>query len=263
VSSVCSGTPGAYSASVNFSTTVIAYCAASSTTGAALYINKVQVANITNNSASSTYTNFTANPALQINLVKGTAYPLTITASLTNYNTAMVFIDYNRNGVFETSERVLNFPVAVAGSFTGSFTVPTSGVIEGQTLRMRVLVAYAGQPNLGLSGPATWACGTNFNDGEVEDYNVVVTATALATHDVANPKDGIQIYPNPVSDVLNVTKVSDKATYKIYSAAGQLAKSGNISNGQINVSELLKGAYVITIEEKGKGSTFNSKFIKK
>jgi hypothetical protein len=56
--------------------------------------------------------------------------------------------------------------------------------------------------------------------------------------------------------------VSDKASYKIYGATGQLVKQGNINNGQINVSELIKGGYVITIEEKGKES-FTSKFIKK
>jgi hypothetical protein len=263
VAAVCSGTPGAYSASVNFTTAALAYCAAASTTAANLYISKVQVANINNTSTGAVYTNFTTNPALQVNLVKGTAYPMTINSNIAAYDFASVFIDYNRNGTFEATERVLNFPVASVSSFSGSFTVPTTGVVEGQTLRMRVLLGFAGQANAGLNAPATWVCGVgSFNDGEVEDYNVVVTATALATHDVAGPKNDIQLYPNPVSDILNITKVSDKAAYKIYSAAGQLVKHGNINNGQINVSELIKGAYVITIEDKGR-EPFTSKFIKK
>ncbi|NML58761.1 M43 family zinc metalloprotease [Chryseobacterium cheonjiense] len=87
-------------------------------------------------------------------------------------------------------------------------------------------------------------------------------AQVLATNDVTGPANGIQIYPNPVSDILNVTKVSDKTSYKIYSAAGQLVRQGNINSGKINVSELIKGGYVITIEEKGK-DVFTSKFIKK
>ncbi|SEW49008.1 Por secretion system C-terminal sorting domain-containing protein [Chryseobacterium wanjuense] len=262
VAAVCSGTPGAYSTSATFTTSAIPYCTASTVTAANLYISKVQVANINNNSAGSTYTSYTANPALQINLVKGTAYPMTINSNIAAYDAAMVFIDYNRDGVFAATERVLNFPVANVSTFTGSFTVPTTGVVEGQTLRMRVLLGYAGQDNAGLSAPATWVCGVNFNDGEVEDYNVVVTATPLATDEVSGPKNDIQIYPNPVSDILNITKVSDKAAYKIYSAAGQLVKHGTINNGQINVTELIKGAYVITIEDKGKDQ-FSSKFIKK
>jgi len=261
VATVCSGVPSAYSASANFSTSVVTYCDAASITGTPLYISNVTVSTVNNASGSSTYTNFATNPALQINLSKGTPNTISITGSQSNYNTAMVFIDYNLDGVFSAAERVLNFPVAVASTFTGSFTVPATAV-ESQPLRMRILYAYAGPSNAGLSGPATWACGiNNFNNGEVEDYNVVVAST-LSTNETSIANSGIQIYPNPATDFLNVTKVSDKATYKIYSAAGQLVGNGNISNGKINVSSLIKGAYVISIEDKGKES-FNSKFIKK
>jgi hypothetical protein len=261
VATVCSGTTGVYSSSVNFSTvSAIIYCPASSATAANLFINNVSVANITNASGASTYSNFSTTPVLQVNLAKVANNTMTITSNIAAANFAMVFIDYNKDGNFDTTERVLNFPVTNASSFTGSFIVPSSA-LEGQSLRMRVLLGFAGAANIGLNAPASWVCGTNFNDGEVEDYNVVVSA-ALSTSETANPTDGIQIYPNPVSDVLNVTKVSDKATYKIYSAAGQLAGSGNITNGKINVTSLVKGVYVISIEDKGKES-FNSKFIKK
>jgi hypothetical protein len=261
VAAVCSGTPGAYSASTNFSTTTLAYCTASTITAANLFISKVTVANINNISAGSTYTNYTTNSALQINLVKGTNYPMSITGNIAAWNTAMVFIDYNRDGTFDASERVMNFPVANVSSFAGSFTVPASAV-EMQPLRMRVLFGFAGSTNAGLSAPATFVCGINFNDGEVEDYTVMVAPTGLGTSDITNTKDGIQLYPNPASDVLNITKVSDKASYKIYSAAGQLVGNGTVSGGKINVSSLLKGVYMITIDDKGK-ATFNSKFIKK
>ncbi|CAD7809325.1 hypothetical protein CHRY9390_01979 [Chryseobacterium aquaeductus] len=262
VATVCSGIPSANSSSVNFSTATPTYCPAASTTGTPLFISNIAVANVTNPSGASTYTNFSTNPALQINLVKGVNNTMTINGSLTtpNFNTVMVFIDYNLNGNFESTERVLNFPVANVTSFSGSFTVPATAV-EGQPLRMRVLFAFAGAGNAGLSGPAAWACGTNFNNGEIEDYNVVVTAP-LSTSDLNINNSGIQIYPNPVTDILNVTKVSDKAVFKIYSAAGQLVSSGNITGGKINVTSLIKGAYVISITDKGR-EAFNSKFIKK
>jgi len=99
--------------------------------------------------------------------------------------------------------------------------------------------------------------------GPTQSKTFKVVLANLGTRDLNGAvKTDIQIYPNPVSDILNVTKVSDKATYKIYSAAGQLVGNGNISNGKINVSSLIKGAYVISIEDKGK-ENFNSKFIKK
>ncbi|MEC5173301.1 M43 family zinc metalloprotease [Chryseobacterium nepalense] len=100
---------------------------------------------------------------------------------------------------------------------------------------------------------------TNFGATQSKAFKVLV----LDTKDVKDVGvSDIQIYPNPVSDILNITKVSDKASYKIYSTAGQLVRQGNIIDGKINVSELIKGGYIITVEEKGK-DLFTSKFIKK
>ncbi|WP_294222540.1 reprolysin-like metallopeptidase [uncultured Chryseobacterium sp.] len=267
VAAVCSGTTGSYSASVNFTVTTystVTYCDSSTVYATGEYISNVSLSNVNNTSGASTYTNYTANPALQINLVKGAApYALTVgVGGATPYDGASVWIDWNRNGTFEDSEKVLNAAVSATATsqYTSSVTVPSTAV-ENQPLRMRVVYIYAGANNNGASIPSSFACGTNFYYGETEDYNIMV-ASVLATNDVADPKNGIQIYPNPVSDILNITKVSDKATYKIYSAAGQLVKQGTIDGGRINVAELIKGGYVISVEDKGK-DTFNSKFIKK
>lgn len=267
VAAVCSGTTGTYSTSVNFTVTTfstVTYC--NSSTGSAAYerITNVSLANVNNASGPSTYTNYTTNPSLQINLVKGASpYALTVSVgSADTYDAAAVWIDWNRNGTFEDSEQVLDAPVsaAILTQYTSSVTVPSTAV-ENQPLRMRVVYIFAGEDNDGFSIPSQFACGTNFNYGETEDYNVIV-ASPLSTSETAHTNNGIQIYPNPVSDILNITKVSNKATYKIYSAAGQLVGNGNINAGKINVSSLIKGTYVITIEDKGKES-FNSKFIKK
>lgn len=269
VASVC-GTQGPFSASVTFATPVITYCAVSATNSPQYeYISNVKITNNTtsatvlnNSSGPSNYTDYTTSTALQSNLVLNTAYTFSMTIADADYDTALVFIDYNNNGTFENTERVYNYPVALpTGPISGGFTVPATAVTN-QPLRMRVVLYYAGATNAGASLNTAYAgCGT-ISYGEVEDYNVLITATQLGTSDVASPKNDIQIYPNPVSDILNITKVSDKATYKVYGATGQLVKQGNINNGQINVSELIKGGYVITIEDKGRES-FTSKFIKK
>lgn len=275
VASVC-GNQGPFSASTFFTTAIITYCAISANNSPQYeYISNVKITNaagiaiLNNSSGPSNYTNYTTNTALQPNLVLNTTYTFSMTITTPDYDTALVFIDYNNNGVFESSERVFNYPINLpSGPISGNFTIPASAVTN-QPLRMRVILYYLGATNpqtgtsqIGFSLGSSYAgCGT-YSYGEAEDYNVLVTATQLSTNDVNGPKNDVQIYPNPVSDILNITKVSDKATYKIYSAAGQLVKQGNISGGQINVSELIKGGYVITIEEKGK-EAFNSKFIKK
>ncbi|WP_411811918.1 reprolysin-like metallopeptidase [Chryseobacterium scophthalmum] len=259
VAAVCNGVPGAYSASVNFNTILLTYCVTQSNNFAYEYISNVTVANVNNSSVGTAYSDYTTNPLLQINVVKGVSNQMSVTVANPDYDTVAAWIDYNKNGVFESSERVFNFPVAlITGPVTGSFTVPQSA-ITGQPMRMRVVLLYGGAPNAG--GSLTGPCG-GLSYGEAEDYFVVATEANLSTVDNNIKNSGIQIYPNPATDFLNVTKVSDKATYKIYSAAGQLVGNGNISNGKINVSSLIKGAYVISIEDKGKES-FNSKFIKK
>lgn len=262
IAAVCSGTPSPYSASVNFTTiTMGTYCAVATNNATDDHIAGVSLGTMTNTSGPSTYTSYVSNPALQVNLIKGNTYTLSVTKGWTSSavpEMITAWIDFNRNGTFEDSERIMQSANTVtANPVTSSFTVPASAV-SGLGLRMRVGLLY-----YGTSGYVhNYSCGTINTYGEYEDYNVVVSEVQLATSDVANPKNDIQIYPNPVSDILNITKVSDKATYKIYGATGQLVKQGNINNGQINVSELIKGGYVITVEEKGEES-FNSKFIKK
>lgn len=264
VASIC-GTQGPFSASTIFSTAAVSYCTSASLNAQYEYISNVTLTNastsvMTNSTGASTYSNFTTNTALQANLVPSGNYGLSVNITNPDYDAVVAYIDFNNNGTFESSERILNFPVAVPSApVTGSFTIPSTAV-QNQPLRMRVILFYGGINNAGVSLPASYVCGT-YNYGETEDYNVVISSN-LSTGEVSGQKNDISIYPNPATDFLNVTKVSDKAMYKIYSAAGQLVSSGNILSGKINVSSLIKGAYVISIEDKGK-EKFNSKFIKK
>ncbi|MFC3159523.1 GEVED domain-containing protein [Chryseobacterium arachidis] len=239
-----------------------AYCAVATTNATDDHIASVSLGTMTNASGPSTYTSYVANPALQVNLVKGSQYTLSVTkgwSSTAVPEMITAWIDFNRNGTFEDSERIMQSANTVtANPVTSSFTVPSTAV-SGLGLRMRIGLLYYQQSGYIHNS----SCGTVNTYGEYEDYNVVVSEIQLATNDVTGPKNnGIQIYPNPVSDILNVTKVSEKAAYKIYSAAGQLVRQGNINDGKINVSELIKGGYVITIEDKGR-EAFTSKFIKK
>ncbi|MGG5210763.1 reprolysin-like metallopeptidase [Chryseobacterium sp. MIQD13] len=261
IAAVCSGTPGAYSASSNFTTLGIAYCAVSSNNNTDDHISNVTLANLNNTSSASLYTDYSTNAALQVNLTAGGTYTLSVSKAWLSgtgpYSGATsAWIDFNRNGVFEDAERILTSTTTTQTPVTANFTVP-AGAVTGLGLRMRIGMLYTTQANAAIVNP----CGTYGTYGEFEDYNVVVAAV-LGTKDIANPQDGIQLYPNPANDVLNVTKVSDKAMYKIYSATGQLVGDGNINDGKINVSSLVKGGYVITIDEKGKDQ-FRSKFIKK
>ncbi len=258
VNATCSGTPGPFSPSVNFSTTVVTYCPAAAQNSQYEYISNVTLANVNNTSANSSYTNYTTNPALQINLAQGNTYTLSVTkAWLDNnpdYDAVSAWIDFNMNGTFEDAERVMTSPVSNTALVTATFTVPATAV-TGQPLRMRVINIFAGASNAGaiLTNPCA-----NPGYGEVEDYNVVVTG-AMATSEVQD--SGIKIYPNPATDVLNITKVSDRALYQIHNMVGQLVSGGQIKRNQVNVSGLTVGTYIITVTDGD--LKMSSKFIKK
>ncbi len=258
VAIVCNGTTGTYSTSVNFTTTNL-YCASSIDYPIYEYISNITVGNINNTStiSASGYSNYTTNTALQINLAKGTSNPISLSIAGVDYDAAAVWIDYNKDGVFTDNEMILNSPVSNTAVRTGSFTVPASAV-EGQPLRMRALIFYGGEDYEGATLTSEFTCGA-LPYGEVEDYNVVIAST-LGTSE-AIKKDNFSIYPNPVSDILNVTKVSNKATYEIHNTVGQIVKKGTIDNNKVNVTELLKGNYIISVKDNNISESF--KFIKK
>lgn len=133
---------------------------------------QIQTSTLNNNSncnftlPQGAYSIFPSTGSTTANLQQGTAYSLSVTC---NNNTpplsTSVWIDYNRNGVFESSEWLQPF----ANGFTGNigFTIPVNaGVgLTGMRLRSR----YATDSN----GPDD-AC-ERFTSGETEDYLVTIS----------------------------------------------------------------------------------------
>lgn len=73
--------------------------------------------------------------------------------------------------------------------------------------------------------------------------------------------DKLKIYPNPVKDILNVANTNIFLNYEIFNLLGSKIISGTITNGQIMVSDLTSGIYIIKIKDGNKIVT--NKFIKK
>lgn len=100
--------------------------------------------------------------------------------------------------------------------------------------------------------------GNDFTDTQERKFKVV---GALATGEVTKEKNTVGIYPNPVSDILNVTNIANDTKYEIHNAVGQIVKTGTIADQKIHVSELTKGTYFITFKNDKKAESV--KFIKK
>nr|ABM54818.1 thermolysin metallopeptidase precursor [Flavobacterium columnare] len=233
----------------------ITYCASKGSSQADEWIDYVALNGMTNTTtADAGYGNFTS----KIAPLPYGSNTITFSAgfagnSYTEYWS--VWIDYNKNGTFESTEKVATGSSSSSGNLTGTFTVPTTA-LAGQT-RMRVQMKY---------GSASTACET-FSYGEVEDYTVNVGAAAIAgitfgteISDEANNYN-MEIYPNPSNGLLNIRTLDDRTvSYQIYNLMGQPLKSGTL-NQEINVSDLAAGMYVIEINDGQK--TLAKKFAKK
>lgn len=241
VRSKCSVTTSDYSASENFTTTDLVYCTAGGSTISDEYIGGVSLngtLNDTSSSTSSGYSDFTGSSIFEPIQVGSTGNSLSVTKTWTGtqYNEAVsVWIDFNKDGDFDdTGEKVLEVGANQTTSVSSSFTVPVSASI-GNT-RMRVIMAYYNSSGTIQNDPCD-----EFQDGEVEDYNVFLYEGLLYTN--------ATWYPNPPSDLTgsdNVTildgtynTTSDIAANNVTVASGAtfnvskentVTVNGNISN---------------------------------
>jgi hypothetical protein len=115
---------------------------------------------------------------------------------------------------------------------------------------------YGGYYNIKSTSGATLVSGSSFTTTQSRLLKAQILATGETT-----VKETFGLYPNPANDVLNITKVSNKATFEIHNSVGQLVKGGSIDNNQVRVVDLVKGTYIITIKDKNISESI--KFIKK
>jgi len=135
-----------------------------------MYISNVATSGgVTNfSNASSFATASYANYSPGISASQAPNSTITISATSNGYGLDYnVYIDFNDNGVFDASELVLQMGGTVAGTVSGTFTVPASAPTG--THQMRIRGEYYG------SGYPTGPC-TQLQYGETEDYGFTVPA---------------------------------------------------------------------------------------
>ncbi|SIS85339.1 Por secretion system C-terminal sorting domain-containing protein [Chryseobacterium ureilyticum] len=231
IATICQGNQGTYSTSVFFTTPALTYCNNTPTnTTSDGYISKVVVTPtngplMVSNSGYDVYKDYTADPTRLITFVRGTSNnKISVTkfwpGSTSSYGVG-VWIDFNRNGVFEASEQVLTSSSSTTTPVTngtGTFAIPlppNPAIYNGPLLtRMRVVM---------MDGTVSTPCGTfgSFDYGEVEDYSVkLIDQPACST-------------TPPAITVSNITDKS--ATFSWIAATG--------ATYQIQYRELPSGAW--------------------
>ncbi|MEI6765541.1 MAG: GEVED domain-containing protein [Bacteroidota bacterium] len=126
---------------------------------------------LSNPDAIHTYTDYTNVPPAQV--IAGGTFTISISQIEDDNNwydcLANVYIDYNRNGVFDVpAELVFSSQTGIDPSFptvSGPVTIPTTGIVYGLPTRMRVVLDESD-----VAPP----CGT-YLWGETEDYFIVIS----------------------------------------------------------------------------------------
>jgi len=131
-----------------------------STTGG---VNNLNISNETNAQSANGYGDFSAQ---SVTVVQGTSFTVEVLSESSSGSGFAIWIDWNDNGVFETSERIANTPT-YQKNFTSSITVPATA--DPKSYRMRIMCNYS-------SGNPADPCYNGTNSGEVEDYTVIVQA---------------------------------------------------------------------------------------
>lgn len=166
-------------------------------------------------------------------LIAGQTYPIyTFTSSEA---VIAIWMDYNQNDIFETSEYkqlVNNMQSQNTTNFTVS-TASNSGLVK-MRIRSR---AYGSAIN------NTDACSA-FGSGETRDYTFTINNNLNISSQSALTSN-FKVFPNPCHNIINIESYINFSNIKIYNMMGQLVTQTESS--QIDISNLISGTYILEI----------------
>ena len=248
-----------YTIIINASASV-SYCSSGGNDSSYEWIDNVSLNGMSNSTGDdggyADYTSRVANLSYGENTIQFSAG--FASSSYTEY--WKIWVDYNKNGTFESSELMVSGSSSSSNNLSASFTVPTSALTG--TTRMRVSMKYNSEQT---------AC-ESFSYGEVEDYTVNIgqSVTSMTAYDAVGEQLGnaeasfeASLYPNPVSGSRLNVRMNDarETTYQVFDMMGKKVLQGDLSaSNAINVYGLSSGVYMLKLNDGQKDIV--KKFIK-
>ncbi|MBI3233572.1 MAG: T9SS type A sorting domain-containing protein, partial [Bacteroidetes bacterium] len=196
------------------------------------YIDGIQFGTINNTSSGcsdvngNAWTNyFTSNSAsVTTNLRANNVYSFTYTNSVSAQIVSM-WIDYNRNGVYDASEWT-QIGTNIPGNSTVTFNVTIPANVTPGVAGMRIRSRLTGNAN-----GSTDAC-TSFGSGEAEDYKVVLQSPCDWTGGVSTDWNNAGNWAcNCVPTGSDNVKIPSGTTYSANVNTAALANNLNINSG--------------------------------
>ena len=192
-----------------------------------------------------------------------------------------VWIDFNKNNTFEASELVMQnsnttnaelivFQAGASVTATKVITVPANAVAGTTRMRIRRSQVEQGSPYDPYSPNVVLTPCAGFTNGfPVFGYNCTtdfnVTIQANLSDNEASFNSNFNIFPVPAKELLRIENFSNEkiVNLQIRDIVGKTFYSNetNSTINQIDVSNLAKGIFIITIETEN-NKTYSTKFIK-
>lgn len=215
-------------------------------------ITLVNVAGINNVSGAESLEAYEDYTAISGTVNAGSSYPAIFEGytggEFTDVFTA--YADWNQDGIFSEEERtemesISNSSGTDGIQATGTLMVPADALV-GSTV-LRIIKTY--------EVSAETPCEPGSGYGQTEDYTLNVEAP-LETGGFSN--DHFTYYPNPVKNMLNISNNSAITSVSVFNMLGQevLSKSIGSNSGQVNLSVLPSGNYVVKITADSGVQTF-------
>ncbi|MBF6608994.1 MAG: T9SS type A sorting domain-containing protein [Flavobacterium sp.] len=145
---------------------------------------------------------------------------------------------------------------------TGGNFSPPSTIVDARTVAGYNAIQFQ-------SAAATWVVLVDSGNPPDTTPDVAVDMPFVIDYSMqlgVNDRDiasTISIFPNPVTNLLNVSSSTVMDSYKLYDVSGRLVKSAQLSGSaanQIDVSSLMSGSYILKL--KSGDETVTRKFIK-
>jgi hypothetical protein len=211
-----------------------------------------------NNGVMGAYNSYTYFPPLGSTtalLSRNTQYTLTVTNDTIDYLYYFFWIDYDHNGVFDSSEYTYIGLLTTSATDSANFTVPANAVPGLTGMRVRAIA-----PGDFFDGNS--AC-YYYYDGETEDYMVTIDTTT-GIKNINLEMMNVELFPNPAKDELTISskQVGDNVQIKVTDVTGReiISQKKLTVNCKLKTGNLTPGIYFVKVQT-GKGSVVK-KFVK-
>ncbi|MGE4515000.1 MAG: T9SS type A sorting domain-containing protein, partial [Chryseobacterium sp.] len=133
-------------------------------------------------------------------------------------------------------------------------TVDNAGAGGAETLSISTVSGNTYYVNVGYY--------SGFYDEPEGTFTIDINKGTLGTSDVKSEKKNIKVYPNPFSDVVNISDAANVNSVSVSDVSGRLIRVIDNPGSSIHLGELRQGMYLLTLIMKD-GSKQTIKTIKK